>query len=481
MTEIAEVCCSSDNGKAGERYDLAILGAGSAGFAAAITAADAGARVLLIGYGTIGGTCVNTGCVPSKTLIRAMEALQNARTAARFGGVVGEGRIEDWRAVVEHKDALVASLRRAKYIDLLPRYSTLTYREGWGRLVDGGVAVDGNLIEAGRVIVATGASPALPPIPGLDEVPYLTSTTALELQALPRSLLVLGGGYAGCELGQMFARAGTEVTIVDILPLLSAAEPEIARALERYLREEGVAIRENVHTRSIRKTAYGIALGISIEGAAETLAAEQVLVAAGRWPNTAELGLAEGGVELLPNGGIGVDDYMRTTRPGVYAAGDVTGRDQFVSMAAYGARIAAENALNGDTRRYDPAAMPSVVFTDPQLASVGLTEAEARALGHAVKISALPLDQVPRAIAARDTRGLIKLVAESESGRLLGAHILAPEGADSIMAAALAIKCGLTVETLAETIFPYLTTVEGLKLAAQSFLKDVTKLSCCAG
>ncbi len=180
-------------------------------------------------------------------------------------------------------------------------------------------------------------------------------------------------------------------------------------------------------------------------------------------------------------GGIAVDDRMRTTRAGIYAAGDVTGRDQFVYMAAYGAKVAARNALNGDSLRYDNSAMPAIVFTDPQVASVGLTEAAAHAEGHAVRVSTIGLDLVPRALAARDTRGLIKLVADANSGRLLGAHILAPEGADSIQTATLAIRQGLTIDDLADAIFPYLTTVEGLKLAALSFAKDVAKLSCCAG
>ena len=210
-----------------------------------------------------------------------------------------------------------------------------------------------------------------------------------------------------------------------------------------------------------------------------------MLIATGRRPNTADLCLAEAGLALLPNGGIAVDQHMRTTKPGVYAAGDVTGRDPFVYMAAYGARIAAENALDSDCRPYDATARPGVVFTDPQIASVGLTEGEARERGLAVTASLLPLDQVPRALAARDTRGLIKLVAAAESGRLIGAQILAPEGADGIQTAALAIKCGLTVGELAETSFPSLTPVEGLKLAAQGFEqgfeKDVAKLSCCAG
>ena len=461
-------------------YDLAVIGAGSAGFSAAITAAELGARVALVGHGTIGGTCVNTGCMPSKNLIRATEALHHAR-AARFHGIRAEARVEDWGAVKRGKDALVDALRRAKYIDLLPAYDSIAYIEGRARFSDGGIIVGGRPLKTDKVIVATGASPALPPIRGIEGVPYLTSTTALDLERLPRSLLVIGGGYIGCELGQMFARAGVAVTIVDIVPILSAGEPEISAALARYLHEEGVVIRESVTPTAISKTPHGIALAICAGGKSEALEAEQVLVTTGRRPNTAGLGLDEAGIELLPNGGIKVDDHMRTTRSGTYAAGDATGRDQFVYMAAHGARIAAENALGGDGKRYDATAMPSVVFTDPQVASVGLTEAQAREHGLAVKTSVLPLDRVPRALAARDTRGLFKLIAEAGSGKLLGAHLLAPEGADSIQTAALAIKGGLTAEELAETIFPYLTTVEGLKLTAQSFQKDVAKLSCCAG
>jgi mercuric reductase len=204
-------------------------------------------------------------------------------------------------------------------------------------------------------------------------------------------------------------------------------------------------------------------------------------VATGRAPNVEGLGLKDAEIAQRANGSIQVDDRMQTTRPGVYAAGDVTGQDQFVYMAAYSAKLAAKNALNGNSLRYDNTAMPMVVFTDPQVASVGLTERAARAAGHQVRVSVLPLDAVPRALAARDTRGLIKLVADNGTHKLLGAHILAPEGSDSIQTAALAIRHGLTIDDLAETIFPYLTTVEGLKLAALAFEKDVAKLSCCAG
>jgi pyruvate/2-oxoglutarate dehydrogenase complex dihydrolipoamide dehydrogenase (E3) component len=263
--------------------------------------------------------------------------------------------------------------------------------------------------------------------------------------------------------------------------LLPEAEPEIGTALRGYFRDEAMAIVSGIAYREIRKTGDGVSLTVTHDGQDTVIDADQVLVSTGRTPNVERLGLVEHGIALSPKSGIVVDDRMRTTRTGVYAVGDVIGRDQFVCMAAYGAKLAAKNALNGDSLRYDNGAMPAVVFTDPQVASVGLTEAAARAAGHAVRVSTICLDQVPRALAARDTRGLIKLVADGGNGRLLGAHILAPEGADSVQTAALAIRQGLTVGDLADTIFPYLTTVEGLKLAALGFAKDVAKLSCCAG
>jgi mercuric reductase len=388
------ICSStSRNG----RFDLAVIGAGSAGFSAAIAAAEQGARVALIGYGTIGGTCVNVGCVPSKTLIRAAESLHHARAATRFGGLAAAAHVADWPAVIGHKDQLVGALRQAKYLDLLPAYNSIVYLEvdRPARLAASGVVADGELIKAGKVIIATGGSPAVPPIPGIDQVPYLTSATALALEELPRSLLVIGGGYIGCELGQLFARAGVQVTIVDILPILATAEPEIARALTQCFGDEGMAVRDRVTPRRIRRTGDGVALEFATVAGVETLQAAQILLTTGRRPNTDGLGLDEAGVELASNGGLEVDWHMRTTRPGTYAAGDVTGKHQFVYMAAYGAKVAAENALNGDRRRYDAAALPWVVFIDPQVASVGLSEAQAREQGFAVKAAILPLDQVP--------------------------------------------------------------------------------------
>ena len=477
---MSDCCAPGAKGRNG-RYDLAVIGAGSAGFSAAITAADQGANVALIGHGVIGGTCVNIGCVPSKTLIRAAETLHNARAAARFGGIAAEAEVVDWRATIRQKDALVAGLRQAKYIDLLPAYNGVAYREGPARLVEGGVEAGAERILAGKIVIATGARPAIPAIPGVDSLPYLTSTSALDLAELPGSLVVIGGGYVGVELAQMFSRAGVKVTLVCRSRLLPEAEPEIGSALTGYFADEGIEVVSGVAYRSIRKTESGVALAIARDGREMSVEADQVLVATGRAPNIEGLGLKELGVALSPKSAIVVDDRMRTTRAGVYAAGDVTGRDEFVYMAAYGAKLAAKNALNGDSLRYDKSAMPAIVFTDPQVASVGLTESNARKAGYDVRVSTIGLDQVPRALAARDTRGLIKLVADAGSRRLLGAHLLAPEGADSIQTAALAIRCGLAIDDLAETIFPYLTTVEGLKLAALAFDKNVAKLSCCAG
>jgi mercuric reductase len=473
-------CCAAPP-PPGATPDLVVIGAGSAGFSAAIRASELGARVTLIGAGTIGGTCVNIGCVPSKTLIRAAETLHQGKLAARFAGIAADARLADWAAVMAQKEALVSGMRDAKYAALLPQYEGISYIEGAARFTADGLVVGDAPLPAGRVVIATGAAPAIPPIPGIGDVPYLTSTTALALDRLPRSLLVIGGGVIGCELGQMFARFGVAVTIICRSHLLPGFEPEVVGALTGFLREEGIAIRCGVAYRRIRRDAAGVALEVTQEGRPETITAEQVLVATGREPNTAGLDLAAAGIATDTRGAIAVDEFLATSRSGVYAAGDVTGRDQFVYMAAYGAKLAAENALNGNTRRYDARAMPEVVFTDPQAARVGLTEAEARAQGLVVRSVTLGLDQVPRALAARDTRGLVKLVAEEGSLRLLGAQILAPEGADSIQTAVLAIKHRLTVTDLAETLFPYLTTVEALKLAALGFQKDVAKLSCCAG
>ncbi|MAU40091.1 MAG: mercury(II) reductase [Kordiimonas sp.] len=472
-------CCTSEDTET--KTSVMVIGAGSAGFSAAITAAEAGAVVTLVGEGIIGGTCVNVGCVPSKTMIRAVEALYQAPHAARFHGITSTARVLDWQAVVAHKQQLVEELRQAKYIDVLPAHPDVHYIEGRAQLAKDGVKVDGTLHTPDKIIIATGSSNRVPPIPGIETVDHLDSTSALDLETLPGSMIIIGGGVIGCELGQMFARAGVKVILCCRSHLVPDMEPEISQALQSYLEAEGITIYAGIGYQSIERHGDGVRLHYENHGKTHTLEADSVLLAAGRKPNTAGLGLEDVGVSLTKNGGIEVDTLMCSTNSKIYAAGDVTGTDMFVYMAAYGAKLAAQNATGGNTQRYNNAAMPSVVFTDPQVASVGLTEVQANEQGYSIKTSVITLDHVPRYLAARDTRGLIKLVADKNTDKLLGAHILAPEGGELIQTVVIALKAGMTATDLGQAIFPYLTGVEGLKLAAQTFDKDVSTLSCCAG
>lgn len=486
---------------------LMVIGGGSAGFAAAIRGAELGYRVALVNAGTIGGTCVNVGCVPSKALIRALEHYHRAGEHPFRGVQTVKGAL-NWVQVVAHKDELVAELRQAKYRDVLAGYPNITYIEGRARLTGGnGVEINGQTYTPDKIILATGASPWVPPIPGLGEadghppVPYLTSTTAMELRELPRSLVVLGANAVGLEQAQIFARAGVAVTVVELLPRIAPFEDEaVSAALQAALEEEGIRCITGFETARVEQEDGQIVLIPSPStpqppppspsgrggrgcpsGRGRGVRAEALLVATGRRPNTRGLGLEEAGMEVGKRGEVLVDETLRTSNPDVYAAGDVTGRDMFVYVAAYAGGLAAENALTGAAGRYDTAYIPRVTFTDPAVASAGLTEAQAREQGYAFKVSELPMKHVPRALAARDTRGLIKLVADAATDKLLGAHILAPEAGEMIQVAVLALKLGLTTADLRATIFPYLTNVEGLKLAALGFEKDVSQLSCCAG
>ena len=470
----------NDDGNGG--YDLIVIGAGSAGFSAAITAADAGKRVALVGHGTIGGTCVNVGCVPSKAMIRAAEAIHSALAAKRFPGLSGHAQVDDWQTLIQSKDDLVATLRQKKYADLLPEYAGVDYIDaGPARLVDGGVNVGGRTLTAPNLMIATGGRPVLPTIDGIENIDALDSTSLLELETLPDSLIFIGAGYIGAELAQMMSRMGVKVTLVARSHLLPGAEPEVSETLADAFTAEGITLLTGLSYDSVRRDETGVTLRVIQNGEPVEVTADHFVSTAGRRANTEGMGLEEIGVRTDARGSIVIGDDMQTTVPGIYAAGDVTDRDQFVYMAAYGAKLAVRNAVLGENQRYDNAVMPWVVFSDPQVAGVGLSEQQARDAGFDLKTSIVPLDQVPRALAARDTRGLIKLVADRKTDRLLGGQIIAPEGSDTIQTLVMALKFGMTTKALGETIFPYLTTVEGLKLAAQTFDMDVAKLSCCAG
>jgi mercuric reductase len=466
----------------GSVFDLLIVGGGSAGFAAAIKAAELGARVAIAEGGTLGGTCVNVGCIPSKTLIRAAEA-QRRRVHHGFQGISTTDGRPDWGTVRAQKDELVAELRQTKYGNVLRSYESVTLFEHRAEITSGhSVRLgDGRTITAGKILVTTGASPWAAPIPGLADVGYLDNVTAMALERLPESLIVIGASAVGLELAQLFARLGVNVTVLEALPrVVPVEDADVGNALGDYLRQEGLEVHAAVQIQQVGRAGDRYTVSFKDGGTPRAARAEQLLVATGRRANTKGFALETVGVTLGKKGEIVVNTFLQTANPDIYAAGDVLGDPMFVYVAAYGGILAAENALTGNVRRYDLTALPKVTFTDPAVASVGLTEDQARAHGIEPLVSKLPLEHVPRALAARDTRGFVKLVADAANKRIIGAHILAAEAGDMITEPVLAIKLGLTIEDLTSTFHPYLTLSEGIKLAAQTFTKDVAKLSCCA-
>ncbi|HLB35531.1 MAG TPA: mercury(II) reductase [Gemmatimonadales bacterium] len=463
-------------------FDLVIIGGGSAGFAGAIKGAELGARVAMIEGSTLGGTCVNVGCVPSKTLIRAAEA-QWRRTHHGFQGIATTDGGPDWPTVRAEKDRLVAELREAKYWNVLRAYSAITLIQERAVLASGNVIrlASARTLKAGKILVTTGASPWAPPVPGLAEAGFLDNASAMALEQLPASLIVVGGSAVGLELAQLFSRLGVRVTVLEALPrIVPGEDPDIGEALGEYLREEGLDVQAGVQIDGVSRAPNGYEVSLRAGNVRRTIGAEQLLVATGRRANTAGLGLDAAGVTLGTKNEIIVNGWLETTNPDVYAAGDVIGDPMFVYVAGYAGALAAENALTGNQRRYDLTALPKVTFTDPAVASVGLTEDQARAQGVEPLVAKLSLAHVPRSLAARDTRGFIELVADAATRGIIGGHILAAEAGEMITEPALAIRRGLTIEDLASTFHPYLTLSEGIKLTAQTFTKDVAKLSCCA-
>ncbi len=460
-------------------YDLVAIGAGSAAFAAAIRATSLGARVAIVERNTIGGTCVNVGCIPSKHLLAAAEAYHRAGHHP-FAGIATAHHGVDLAAVVGSKADVVATLRQEKYLDLADHYGFQLLR-GTARFVaPDAVEVDGRTIRAGRFLVATGSAPWAPPIQGLQDAGYLTSTTAMELKALPASMVVIGGNYIGLELGQLFASLGTKVTIVEALERLAPLEePELSQWITRVLDEQGI---QALTSATVVRVEGGQPKTVVAQagGRQRRVRAEEVLVATGRRPVLDGLDLQAAGVQRDERGGLVLDEELRTTNPKVFAAGDVTGAPQFVYVAGAQGTLAADNAVAGAHRTMDYHALPRVTFTTPNIAAVGLTDAQARQAGYDCQCRTLELEHVPRARVNLDTRGAVKVVAERGTGRVLGIHAVAEGAGEAILAGVYAVKFGLTVQDLADTWAPYLTMAEAIKLTAQTFTTDVAKLSCCA-
>lgn len=465
----------------GNGFDLIILGGGSAAFAAAIRAAELGAKVAIAEEGVIGGTCLNRGCFPTKNLLHAAE-LYHLYGHNQFPGIPSGSDAISFGDVIKQKDDLVEEMRGKKYWDVLDAYPDIKYYPHKVRFVSPDqVEVGEEVLKGDKFIIATGVSPKIPPIPGLQEADYLTYKEALELEFLPDSMVIIGGGPIGVELGQMYARFGTKVTILEALPrIISTEEEEISHALKSYLEEEGMEIWTKASVESVKQNGEGVLVSANVDGNQKEFRAQKLLIAAGMSPNTGELNLEATGVEVDDKGAVKVDDHMRTTARHIWAIGDVTGGLILVTVAANQGTIAAENAIGRAKIKVDYSAAPHAIFTTPQVASVGLKEAEAVEKGLKIQTTVIPLEYVPKAAAIRDTRGLVKLVVGDPSYQILGVHMLSAQAADLIHIGVLAVKHKLNVGDIINTTFVYPTMAEALKIAALSFRKDVTKLSCCA-
>jgi mercuric reductase len=466
----------------GQALHVAIIGSGGAAMAAALKAVESGARVTLIERGTIGGTCVNVGCVPSKIMIRAAHVAHMRHESPFDAGVSATTPTVLRDRLLAQQQARVDELRHGKYESLLEGTPAITVLHGMARFQNGStlsVAMrDGGEHEVSfdRCLVAVGASAAIPPIPGLHGTPYWTSTEALASDSIPRRLAVIGSSVVAVELAQAFARLGSRVTILARSKLFLREDPAIGEAVTAAFRDEGIEVQEQTQASQVAHVDGEFVLTTNHGD----LRADRLLVATGRAPNTRALNLDAAGVAVDEHGAIVIDDHMRTSAPTIYAAGDCTNQPQFVYVAAAAGMRAAVNMTGGEAA-LDLGTMPAVVFTDPQVATVGYAETDAHLAGIETDSRTLTLDNVPRALVNFDTRGFIKVVAQAGSGRLLGVQAVTAEAGELIQAAALAIRARMTVHDLADQLFPYLTMVEGLKLAAQTFTKDVTQLSCCAG
>lgn len=477
-------CCDTKGVEVSVGSDLhvAIIGSGSAAFACAIKAAENGARVTIIEAAeVIGGCCVNVGCVPSKILIRAAQLAEQQRRNP-FDGLENREPLLDRTLLARQQVARVEELRAAKYQHILDTNPALSLVRGWARFENANTVTvtqaggSEQTIVADKILIATGSTPTVPPIGGLADTPYWTSDEALFATELPQHLVVIGSSVVALEIAQAYRRLGSDVTVLARHTLLYREDPLLGEKLTECFEKEGIRVLPHTQAATIAHDGERF----SLETNTGTLSCDRLLISTGRRANTEKLNLEAVGVKTGQNGEIIVNECMETSIPGIYAAGDCSNMPQFVYVAAAAGSRAGIN-MTGGNAELDLSTMPAVIFTDPQVATVGMTEKQANTQGIETDIRVLEMQHVPRALANFETDGFIKFVVEKTSGRLIGAQILAHEGGELIQSAALAIRNRMTVADLADQLFPYLTMVEGLKLCAQTFSKDVEQLSCCAG
>ncbi len=465
-------------------YDLIIIGGGSAAFSAAIKAEESGKKTLMINDGLdLGGTCVNVGCVPSKYLVRAGETAHKA-SHSNFQGIRPTGAEIDFAQIIRDKKKLVSAMQQKKYMDVVSDFRNLTLLKGRAKFKNNNtVTVNGKKDYRGeKILIATGARTSIPDIKGLHSVNYLTNISLFNLEKQPGSMIILGGGYIALEIAQAYHRLGTKVTVLQRSKhILSKLTPDVSEELKLHLQNEGIDIHTGIFFDEIKEEGQRIKVFVSTNDEQKVFEAEKLVVATGIKPNTDNLGIENTDVVLNHLGQVIVNERLETGSEHVFAAGDVANTPAYVYTAAHEGKIAVENAFSFTKKQVDYSSLPWVVFTDPQVAGVGMDETEAAKHALPYETSTLQLKDIPGAIAANDTRGFIKLIRNKHTDRLLGARVVAPGGGELVQLLGFAIRKGITVKELAEELYPYLTLSEGIKLAAISFGKDVSKLSCCAG
>ncbi len=413
-------------------YDAIVLGSGQGGNPLAQKLASEGKRVAVVEARHLGGTCINTGCTPTKTMVASAQVAHYARNAARWG-VHTTGVSVDFAAVIERKRKMVSDFRSG-WETKFSKQPTLTVHHGVGSFVGPRqVEVNGAVLESERIFIDTGSSTTVPPIEGIAESGYLTNETLMELETLPTHLIVIGGGYIGLEFGQMFRRFGSEVTVIQAgSHLLGDEEPEVIAELQGALEAEGIRFLLKDKVVRVERDKGEIRVTVQTDGGSETLAGSHLLLAAGRIPNTQALHLEKAGVTTDEHGFIQVNEKLETTAPGIWAIGDVKGGPAFTHISYNDFQIIYGNVYEGQNLSTRDRIVPYAVFTDPQLGRVGITEAHARKAGHAVKTGSVPMTSVARGIERGETRGLMKIVVDAKTDLVLGASILAPEGGEVV-------------------------------------------------
>jgi pyruvate/2-oxoglutarate dehydrogenase complex dihydrolipoamide dehydrogenase (E3) component len=449
-------------------YDAIIIGSGQGGNPLAYGLADRGWRVALIEGEHLGGTCVNVGCTPTKTMVHSAQVAHYVRNAARWGVRAGDASV-DLPAILARKRQVVERFRGGHERKVAERENLRLVR-GHGRFVGPrAVAVNGEQLEGARIVINTGTRPDVPRIAGLERVPFLTNASLMELSELPEHLIVLGGGYIGLEFGQMFRRFGSDVTVVHRGDrLLTREDADIAAELQKALEAEGIRFLLNAETTHVESRNGGVALTVAVsstEGrgprAESRLAGSHLLVATGRRPNTDDLGLEAAGVERDARGFVTVNGRLETTAPGVWAIGDVKGGPAFTHISWNDYQILWANLIEEKNQTIQGRLVPYAVFTDPQLGRVGLTEAGARATGKPLKIGTIPMDWVARAIERDETAGMMKLIVDAETDRVLGAAILSTEGGELIQILGTLMLAGAPYTLLKGAVYIHPTLAEG--------------------